>query len=317
VGEISEWGHKLTTRRQIPLIILAALAATLTMLPLELQRHIINSLAGREKADTLLLLCTGYLAATWSISELRYLLNTRSAGLGESAILSLRRDIHATFSPLSSRRLGNADGSEQAGTFVAMISSEAEAVGKLVGECISTPVVQVGTLTSVLGYMLWTQPDLGLIVLLIAVPQVLVAPLVQRRINALVKMRVRELRHAGDGIVDEMRAGASERATDVLQSFARIFGLRLRVFRLKFGLKLTVNGLQSLGVFILLLVGGTMVLRGRTEIGIVVAFISGLDRIVDPLRELIAFLRSTSVAKVQYDMIEETLGRRLHTNSCG
>jgi ABC-type multidrug transport system fused ATPase/permease subunit len=300
-----------TGRRQIPLIILAILAAVVTMLPLELQRHIINSLAGREKADRLFLLCAGYLAAAWSISGLRYLLNTRSAGLGESTILVLRRDIHGAVRPLSGGRQGGAGGTYQAGTFVAMISSEAEAVGKLVGECISTPLVQAGTLTSVLGYMLWTQPDLGLVVLLIAVPQVLVAPLVQRRINILVKTRVGELRHAGDMVVDEMRTGTRDRAAEVLQSFETIFGVRLRVFKLKFGMKLTINGLQSLGVFILLLDGGMMVLRGRTEIGIVVAFISGLDRVVDPLRELIAFLRSTSVAKVQYDMIGETLGRTL------
>jgi len=39
-----------------------------------------------------------------------------------------------------------------------------------------------------------------------------------------------------------------------------------------------VSGLQSVGVFALLFVGGIMVLNGKTEIGIVVAFISGLDR---------------------------------------
>jgi hypothetical protein len=54
-----------------------------------------------------------------------------------------------------------------------------------------------------------------------------------------------------------------------------------------------------------------MFLNGRTEIGIVVAFISGLDRVLDPWRELIAFVRSTSAAKVQFDLIEVTLGKKL------
>jgi ABC-type bacteriocin/lantibiotic exporter with double-glycine peptidase domain len=72
-----------------------------------------------------------------------------------------------------------------------------------------------------------------------------------------------------------------------------------------------VSGLQSVGVFALLFVGGIMVLNGKTEIGIVVAFISGLDRVIDPWRELIAFVRSTSAAKVQFDLIEDTLGRKL------
>jgi ABC-type bacteriocin/lantibiotic exporter with double-glycine peptidase domain len=64
-----------------------------------------------------------------------------------------------------------------------------------------------------------------------------------------------------------------------------------------FGLKFVVSALQSAGVFILLFVGGLMVLHGRTEIGIVVAFISGLERVLDRWRELIAFVRSTNAAK--------------------
>ena len=54
-----------------------------------------------------------------------------------------------------------------------------------------------------------------------------------------------------------------------------------------------------------------MVLIGKTEIGIVVAFICVLDRLLDPWRELVAFVRSTSGAKVQFDLIEGTLGRKL------
>ena len=37
--------------QQIVLIILAVMAALLAMAPLELQRHIINTLAGHEKAE--------------------------------------------------------------------------------------------------------------------------------------------------------------------------------------------------------------------------------------------------------------------------
>jgi ABC-type bacteriocin/lantibiotic exporter with double-glycine peptidase domain len=66
-----------------------------------------------------------------------------------------------------------------------------------------------------------------------------------------------------------------------------------------------------MAVFVLLFAGGTMVLNGKTEIGIVVAFISGLDRVLEPWREMIAFVRSTSSAKIQFDLIEGTLGRRL------
>jgi ABC-type bacteriocin/lantibiotic exporter with double-glycine peptidase domain len=203
---------------------------------------------------------------------------------------------------------------DKSGTVVAMISTEAEAVGKFVGDCISTPIVQAGTLLSVLGYMLYTEPLLGLVVLLIAVPQFVIVPMIQRRINAQVRERVRTLRRAGDLVVDSMqgsRGSAGSLGGEYGKALETIYDARLRVFKLKFGLKFLVGALQSTGVFILLFAGGIMVLNGKTEIGIVVAFISGLDRVLDPWRELIAFVRSTSAAKVQFDLIEGTLGRKL------
>ena len=66
-----------------------------------------------------------------------------------------------------------------------------------------------------------------------------------------------------------------------------------------------------MAVFVLLFFGGIMVLNGKTEIGIVVAFISGLDRVLEPWREMIAFVRSTFSARIQFDLIESTLGTKL------
>jgi ABC-type bacteriocin/lantibiotic exporter with double-glycine peptidase domain len=229
--------------------------------------------------------------------------------------LSLRQDIFSSTSPFKSGEALDETAKDKAGTFVAMIANEAEAVGRFVGDCISTPTVQAGTLLSVLGYMLYTEPLLGLVVLLIAVPQVFAVPMIQRRINTLVRERVRTVRRAGDLVVDNMQGGggssASSLGSEIGNAFETIYGVRLRVFKLKFGLKVVVSGLQSVGVFALLFFGGIMVLNGKTEIGIVVAFISGLDRVLDPWRELIAFVRSTSAAKVQFDLIQGILGRKL------
>jgi ABC-type bacteriocin/lantibiotic exporter with double-glycine peptidase domain len=122
------------------------------------------------------------------------------------------------------------------------------------------------------------------------------------------------VRRAGDLVVDNMQGGggsSSSHGSEIGKAFETIYGVRLHVFKLKFGLKFLVSGSQSVGVFVLLFAGGIMVLNGKTEIGIVVAFIAGLDRVVDPWRELIAFVRSTSAAKVQFNLIESSLGRKL------
>ena len=175
--------------RQIVLIILAIITALLAMAPLELQRHIINTLAGHEKVENLAWLCGAYLIVVLSISGLKYTVNIKSAGLGESMIRSLRDEIFTSGPPLRPDETTGETAKDTSGTFVTMIAAEAEAVGKFVGDCISTPIVQAGTLLSVLGYMLYTEPLLGLVVLLIAVPQFFVVPIIQRRINAQIRER--------------------------------------------------------------------------------------------------------------------------------
>jgi ABC-type multidrug transport system fused ATPase/permease subunit len=312
--ELYDYVWRSSASQQIVLIILAIMAAVLATAPLELQRHIINTLAGHERVERLGWLCGGYLIASLGIGGLKYTVNLRSSRLGESMIRSLREKISANSSTATRSETLAETGTDTSGTVVTMISTEAETVGKFVGDCISTPIIQAGTLLSVLTYMLYTEPLLGLVVLFIALPQLIIVPLIQRRINARTRERVRTLRRAGDLVVDHMRGGGesgSSLKSQIGAAFGAIYDLRLYVFRLKFGLKFLVSGLQSVGVFALLFAGGIMVLNGKTEIGIVVAFISGLDRVLDPWRELIAFVRSTSAARVQFELIGGTLGGKL------
>jgi ABC-type multidrug transport system fused ATPase/permease subunit len=300
--------------QQIVLIILAIIAAVLATAPLELQRHIINTLAGHEKFERLGWLCGGYLIAALAIGGLKYIVNIKSAGLGEFTSRSLREEVLRSFSssvhpdaaPDETRK-------NRSGALVTTISSQAEAVGKFVGDCISTPIVQAGTLLSVLGYMLYTEPRLGLVALFIAVPQLFVVPVIQRRLNVYVRERSHTLVRAGDLMVDPALSrgtSPSSLGSEISKAFETIYFARLHTFKLKFGLKFLISALQS-AVFVLLFAGGIMVLNGKTEIGIVVAFISGLDRVLEPWREMIAFLRSTSAARIQFDLIESTLGKKL------
>jgi ABC-type multidrug transport system fused ATPase/permease subunit len=309
--ELYAYVWRSSASQQIILIILAIAAAVLATAPLELQRHIVNTLAGREQMGRLGWLCGGYLIAALAIGGLKYIVNIKSSGLGEWMIRSLREDVlHGTSSIIGDKTPAET-GKDNSGALVTTLSSQAEAVGKFVGDCISTPLVQAGTLLSVLSYMLYTEPRLGVVVLAIAVPQLFVVPLIQRRLNVHVRERAHALVLAGDLMVALGRGSGGSLGSEISKAFETIYRARLRVFKLKFGLKFLISALQSTAVFVLLFAGGIMVLDGKTEIGIVVAFISGLDRVLEPWREMIAFLRSTSAAKVQFDLIESTLGRNL------
>ena len=58
-----------------------------------------------------------------------------------------------------------------------------------------------------------------------------------------------------------------------------------------------------MGPLVVLIVGGYLVIQGQTTIGIVVAFVSGFERISSPLHDLLNFYREYEQAKVQHQMI--------------
>jgi ABC-type protease/lipase transport system fused ATPase/permease subunit len=56
-----------------------------------------------------------------------------------------------------------------------------------------------------------------------------------------------------------------------------------------------------------LLIGGWLAIHGRTDVGTIVAFVSGVGRISEPWRELVAFYRRASDARVRYRLVRESL----------
>jgi ABC-type bacteriocin/lantibiotic exporter with double-glycine peptidase domain len=59
-----------------------------------------------------------------------------------------------------------------------------------------------------------------------------------------------------------------------------------------------------------LFVGGWLVLNGQSDMGIVVASLTGLQRIEGPWRDLVAFFRNASVVRVQYEMLVRSIAVR-------
>jgi ABC-type bacteriocin/lantibiotic exporter with double-glycine peptidase domain len=77
----------------------------------------------------------------------------------------------------------------------------------------------------------------------------------------------------------------------------------MRIYYRKYLLTLIGNMLDALGPIIVLVFGGYLVLKGRTEVSTLVVFISGLQRVSDPWDQLVTFYRTASNAQVSYGLI--------------
>jgi ABC-type bacteriocin/lantibiotic exporter with double-glycine peptidase domain len=191
---------------------------------------------------------------------------------------------------------------------VTMLAAEAESVGSFAGAAIASPLMALGTLVSVIAFILASQPWLGLLALGVVVPQAAIVLAMQRRINERVRERVQALRDASDRISES----DLERIDDaVAADFREVFETRRKLFLLKLSSKFALSAISAAGAVGVLFLGGWLVLNGRSDVGTVVASLVGLTRIEGPWRELVSFFRNASTVRVKYAMLVRSIMPRL------
>src|SRR5262249_56170161 len=85
----------------------------------------------------------------------------------------------------------------------------------------------------------------------------------------------------------------------------RIFKIRLNIYNLKYLIKWINNFLEKFGQFLLLLVGGWLIIHrpDTFNLGILVAFLSAYSQLNEPWRELINFFQLKENPRVNYDHV--------------
>lgn len=293
-------------RQQVVLSALAVALMLIELAPLELQRRIVNSAVEHQDFQLIGLLCLIYLAVSVTHGALKLVLNVYRASVGEAANRRLRMHVHAP----GAHRAAHGQVPDREGVAISIIVSEVEAVGGFVASSFSVPVLNAGILVSVLGYMVYTEPWLALVAALLFCPQMLFIPLLQAAINRRTASRIKLMRALSVDIVNEaLDRAQTEDDKKFRHRFYEVYRLNMEIFRRKYGMNFLMNLTYSLGVIGILFVGGWLVLQGKTEVGTIVAFISGLSRVNDPWGDLVDFFRDLTNASVKFKLIMSTLGR--------
>jgi ABC-type multidrug transport system fused ATPase/permease subunit len=280
---------------QLALAGLALAVAGLAMVPLELQRRLVNEALGAGDVSLLTRYGAIYFAVVVAAAAGKFVLRFYQGWLAESAVL-------ATRSQLARLHAHREAGADEDGQAVAIIDREVDQLGGFVGEGPSSVVVNAGMLIAIVGYMLVVQPLVAAVGLAVLAPQAVLVPLLQRRVNRAMQTRVGLLRELGDRVAEEGGREGAPRPR-LQRQLRRIYDNRLGIYALKYGMKAATNLLTNAAPLGVLLVGGVLVIQGGTTVGVVVAFLSGLQRLEDPLRELLNAYRLAAQARVRHDMI--------------
>jgi len=298
------WAFSGNLKLQIILLVVIIFIVFSRVLPLEMQRRIVNDAIALRNVSNLILYCGIYLLAVTTTSLLKLATNYLQTLIGERAMLAMRKDLyhHILAMPLGFFR------TTQPGMVVSSLMTELSAAGTFAGQAFAVPVTNVLTLLAFAGYLFSLNPKLAGATLLIYPVAVFVVPLLQKRANKANKRRVDLSRETSNQITESISGihevqvhGAYEqenRKFDTLVEELKKTRIRWSLFR--FGIKTTNNYFVSLGPFVVFIFGGYLVMHGELELGAMVAFLSAQEKLYDPWKELIQFYQTYQDASIRY-----------------
>jgi ABC-type multidrug transport system fused ATPase/permease subunit len=291
-------------RHQLVLIGLTVVVFLLEVLPLELQRRIVNDLVKHRDYGFIIPLAAIYLGTVLVQGGTKLALNVYRSWVSERATRDLRHRVHTLVASTSAAT----STAEAEGVQASMIVSEVEGIGGFVGGSVSEPLLQGGILVSVLAYMVHVDFWMASTALAFFVPQLVFVPLMQGAINRRTRARVQSIRQLSVSVVEDSGDTARDRADDEI--IEKVFELNMGVFKLKFTMNFLMNLSTQLQIIGTLVVGGLAVYSGRLEIGGVVAFISGIGRMTDPWGDLVNYFRDVNITQVKFRLLTDALNQQ-------
>jgi ABC-type bacteriocin/lantibiotic exporter with double-glycine peptidase domain len=306
------WRH--SGVRQLIIVALSAVIVPIGLVPLELQRRVIDDAIAQSSLDLLVILCAIYLGVVILQGGLKYAMNMLRGRVSEAMARDLRHAVLAANATRSTDPCDDDDAEEPTvGVDVTVLTAEVDPVGNFSGGAYSIPIVEAGTLLATFAYMAIVEPVLAAVAVGLFIPQAAIVPIIQSAINRRSQQRIETLRDLGENVVEQYSEPGTkpeeDRGSRLATLVNRLFFIRQMINRIKFRFKFLMNFIDHLAVIGVLFAGGWLVIDGNTEVGTVVAFLSGLQRLRAPWRDLVAYYRSASDARVKYGLIRDTVSR--------
>lgn len=299
---------KYSRKQQGPMILLSLLAMPILYLTLELPKQIVNNALDADRfpleiygyafdqVALLMILSSLYLLAISLNGLNKYVLNVFKGYVAERFLRRFRLLVY--------RAWRNDPHSKQQSEIIPILAQEVEPIGGFAADVLTLPVLQGGTLVTILLFMFIQDPVLGTAALTVLPIQLVLLPKLQRRVNALSRMRIREVRDLGRNLNEQLRdiAGDAE-ITKMGASFRGLEHVRRRIFILKFFIKGLNNFLTALTPFLFYSLGGYFVIEGRISLGALVAVLAAHKDFSAPLKELFRYYQTLEDTRIRYHEI--------------
>ncbi|QJB55662.1 ABC transporter ATP-binding protein/permease [Pseudodesulfovibrio sp. zrk46] len=292
---------------QLAVVAIIVVTVAMRVLPLEMQKRIINEAIGMKDLPALYKYCALYFGAVTLAGILKLVINYMQVYIGERALKVIRERLyeHLLSLPIQFYRRTSP------GNVISYIITEFIPVATFIGQAVAVPVVNILTFFAMAGYMIHLNPTIGLISIAIYPIELMVLPRIQKYFRRANRSRIQHTQKLS-GLVGEAVSGVhevhsnasipleSKRFKDVLEE---LYKATVMQNALKFFIKFINNFFMSLGPFVLFLIGGYYAIQGHFDVGAIVAFLSAYEKLYDPWKELMEFWQVYQDSSVRYNQI--------------
>ena len=306
---------------QIIILFLTVLTFPLVLFSLELPKEIINeAIEGRdfpkvwfgvefEQVPYLLALSGLFLLMVILINALKWLMNVRVGMAGERM---LRRMRFLLFERVMLFRIGRFRSSKP-GEIIQSILGEIEPLGGFFGEVIATPAFQGGLLVVYTTFIFLQDVVLGLAAVALLPVQAYIVPKLQAKIVRLNKERAQNTRLLADKIGESVHVIAEIHTNDTARwHLAQVAGrlyentvIRLQLFKRKFTIKFINNFINQLTPFFFYSVGGYLVIKGRLDLGSLMAVLVAYKEVAAPWKAVLNYWQRWTDFNSRYVFVVE------------
>ncbi|MCL4766804.1 MAG: ATP-binding cassette domain-containing protein [Hyphomicrobiaceae bacterium] len=237
----------------------------------------------------------------------KYFINIRKGVLGERILRRMRFELFATLLRFRPEDIRSVKPSEAA----TMIKDEVEPIGGFVGDAFIQPVYLGAQALTALAFILVQSVWLGLIAAAVVLIQAFVIPWLRREQIRLGRERQIVSRHLAGRIGEVVEAApavhvhgtAAFDKAEIGGRLGQLFDIRVALFKRKFAVKYLNNLLAQVTPFFFFAVGGYFALKGRLDLGQLVAVIAAYRELPPPVKELIDWDQQRIDVAVKYQQI--------------
>jgi len=257
----------------------------------------------------LLILSFSYLALVFITGGFKYYISVFKGRLGERLLRRLRYQLYGRILRFPTPHFKKTS----QGEMIPMITAEVEPLGGFIGIAFADPMFFGGQLVLIISYIMLQDWVLGLAAVAMIPIQGFIIPRLQKKVNALGKQRVQNVRrladHLGETVsgIGEIHANNAAklelaRFTDRL---SRLYDIRYEIYQRKFFIKFLNNFIDKLTPFFFFSIGGYLVIQGDLTVGALVAVLNAYKDLASPWKELLAWYQQKEDVRIKYEQVVE------------